>query len=372
MFSATVAILGTVATLRFEQAIPLPAKDRDANCLAVLGLVSAASATTLGSLILLVLGQSMAEFIGHPDLSGWLWLAPVAAFPLAAYQVLNALAIRKQNYGSIARRNVLQPTAAVTTQIGAGVAGLQLGGLIAGLIVGQLVGALSLILQSGSLGHLVKCAWTRTQLKSALRRYWRFPLILTPAGLLNALGAHLPVILIGLWYGGNAAGWFGLTQRVLSVPVLLVSQAVGQVYLAQIAASRRQGLGKETFIFVHTSFRLSVIGFLGAGSLLLTGPTLFEFVFGRDWTVSGSIAQPMALALSAQFVASPISQTLIVYERPAAQLIFDISRLAAIVAALTVSAVSGQSLLTTVWAYALASALAYAMIWELSRRALRR
>ena len=63
-----------------------------------------------------------------------------------------------------------------------------------------------------------------------LRRYRRFPIFLTPAGLLNASGVYVPLLLVASFYGATAAGYLGFSQRILSLPVTLLGQSIAQVY----------------------------------------------------------------------------------------------------------------------------------------------
>jgi O-antigen/teichoic acid export membrane protein len=368
---AMVTTIGTVAGSRYELAIPLPERESDAYSLVFLGLTSCALTAGLGTIVVAVGGDTIAGSFAQVGLRPWLWLVSPTAAIMGAYLVLNQLAIRRLRYGAIGRRNVLQSSGMTVTQIALGLAHLRPGGMVVGLATGQLLGATSLAFGSGLRGAAAREGRDPKRAREVARRYRRFPLLLAPSGLLNVLGMQLPVILLAYFYGTSVAGWMGLTQRVLAVPVTLVGTAIAQVYLAQLARSRRSGLDSAASLFGRASRSLLAVGAVVGLVLLVGGPQIFALVFGRNWEISGRFAQAMSLGLIAQFVAAPLSQTLIVYERQMLQLSWDTARLLLVSAAIVVCFVMGGSALTAVWALSLASAVAYLLSWLLSRRVLR-
>lgn len=361
-------ILTSAVSLRIDRAIPLPDSDGSAYALLYLGAASTAISAVVLTPAIALLPNLDNQLSGMEGASAWLWVVPALAGSMSFYQLLNALAVRQQRYTAIARRNLLQSTATVASQIGAGVFGYKTGGLLLGIVLGQLVGVVSLALGSALNASVARQARTVDQIRAAASRYRQFPLTLTPAGILNTLGAQGGLLALGTLYGTSAAGWFGLTQRVLAVPLTLVGQAVAQVYLSELAKTRRERTGREASIFWSTSRRLGAVGALGALVLVLAGPALFEAVFGTAWASSGQMAQALGILLAFQLVASPVSQTLVVYERVAMQLVWDAGRLIVVVASILICAKTGQSAVVATWAYAGTSVLAYAVSWELSRR----
>lgn len=372
VLSSLVAIVGTVAALRFELAVPLPEREQDAHGLVALGLMSTGLTFVLTSVVVALAGTRLTQAFDQPDLMPWLWCVPLTAMLMGAYLVLNQLAIRHRRYGAIGRRNLLQSAAMVTTQMAAGVIGLKAGGLVLGLGVGQATSAVRLVSGSGLLSAEAREGRQRHLLMQIAGRYRRFPLILAPSGLLNVMGLQLPVVLIAYWYGSSVAGWLGLTQRVLSLPVMLVGTAIAQVYLAELARAARNDLVRANRLFVVASQRLLMFGMAAALGVIVLGPFLFGLVFGAQWKTSGEYAQALAVSLAAQLVAVPVSQTLIVFERQVTQLGWDAGRLALMTGAVSVCYFLGGSALAAIWTYGIASAVAYAVSWGLSLQTIRR
>lgn len=365
-------IIGAVAGLRLEQAIPLPTEGRTAYGLAAGGMASAATVAAVGVVAATVAGAPVAVLLHLPGSRWWLLCPPIVGGLVAVYAIFNQLAIRRRDYATVGRRNVAQGVATLATQLGAGAAGLRPGGLVAGLGMGHVVGVVTLA-RSAQLGSDEARAGRRpAQVRAAASRYRRFPLLLAPAGLLNVAGQHAPVMLVSALFGGHVAGWLGLTLRVLALPLALVGTATAQVFLGQLAHVARTGDGDARRLFLAATRRLLAVGAALAVVLGVAGPWLFTAIFGGRWSESGIYAQSLAVALAAQFVASPLSQTLIVFERLRLQFVWDAGRLVAVSTAIVVAAQVSESPVTALRAFAVASTVAYVVSWWLSYRTVRR
>jgi O-antigen/teichoic acid export membrane protein len=371
VISAIAITVGTCSALRFELAVPLPRDERDAYSLVTLGLLSAGATAVGGTIVVGLAGGVLVKHFDQPGLMPWLWLVPGTAAVLGVYMVLNQLAVRKRRYGAIGRRNLFQSIVLVLTQVGTGIAGFRTGGLVLGLAVGQAAGALSLLWGSGMRSDAARQGRQPRRLAAALWRYGRFPLVSSPSGLVNVMGLQMPVLFIAYHYGNEVAGWLGLSQRVLALPVALIGAAAAQVYLGELVNSSRLGGPRSLSLFMMASRRLAGVGLVTVLVLLVAGPWLFRFVFGPQWVVSGQYAQALSLGVAAQLVASPLSQTLTAFERQYAQLIWDIARLVVVTGATGLCALVGGSALESMWCFGLASFAAYGASWLLSRQTLR-
>lgn len=372
VISAIVLAFATVFALRLDFAVPLPKDPREAYSIAALAFYAITALTVVSFGALLAFGGSIARALGQPQLMPWLLVAPPCAAAMAGFMVLNQFAIRQDRFRDIGRRNILQSTVTVVSQVVIGSAGGRPGGLILGLGLGQAAGAASLVRGSGFDSAAAREGRQKQRLAAALRKYRRFPIILAPSGLLNTLGLQLPVVLIAYWYGSQVAGWLGLTQRVLSLPVMLLGTAVAQVYLSELAKAAHGSLLHAAAMFTTTSRRLAIVGLVAAVPLLILGPRVFAFVFGSQWLPTGQYAQALSLTLVAQLVASPLSQTLIVFGEQVTQAAWDATRLLATTGAVGLCALTGQSALTAVWAFSATSAVTFAASWWLSRRAIQK
>ncbi|MEH0822322.1 lipopolysaccharide biosynthesis protein [Micromonospora sp. CPCC 205714] len=366
VIATLVATVGAVAALRLEMAVPLPTEDKDGDSLVALGLLCALSTGTLGTLVVAVAGEPIADAYDQPALRVWLWLVPWAAAATGCLLVLNQLAVRDRRYAAIGRRNFLQAVATLAAQVIFGAAGVRAGGLSLGLAAGQVAGSLMLVPGARLRDPGTRAAFHPRVLRRTMRRYRRFPLVLAPSGLVNVLGNQLPVLLIALWYGSSVAGWLGLTQRVLAAPVALAGTAIAQVYLGELARVAREEPQRAHPMFLGASRRLTMIALPAAVVAILAAPSAFRLLFGPQWADSGAYGQALAIGAAAQLVASPLSQTLVVFGRQKLQLAWDVGRVVVVVGAVAGVWLLGGSALAAVWAFGIAAAVAYLVCWLLS------
>lgn len=372
LLTAVAMTLAPVMSLRLEVTVPLP-KNESAGY-AVMHAGVAASILLGGALsaTFYFLGPALGEALNQGVAGTWLWITPIMASAMSSFSVLNALAIRQVRYTAIARRNILMAATTLGLQIVAGLLGFGVGGLVLGFTLGQVVGAASLLLGSGLRSPPAVAGRHWRLITETLRRYRRVPTLLALAGALSVLGLQAPVLLFAHYFSSEVVGWLGLTQRVLAAPITLLGLSVAQVYLSELARTRRQLTGREKHYFWRASKALFLLGAVLATVLLAAGPVTFEFIFGEDWRPSGHFARALAIAMAAQLIASPLSQTLVVFERNALQLAWDFSRLITVTGATIVAAESGLSASSAAWALGGSLTAMYALSWELSRRTITR
>lgn len=366
--SAFALIIGPVAALRFDSALPIPRKESQARQLLVLGGASILAVSALSYLVVFVCGGWIVSNSTTPHLATWLWLAPAIGGCIGANTLLTQYAIRHRRYSAIARRSLLQWASLSTAQVGFGLAGLRPAGLMIGLATGHIVSAASFLPGSGLFAESRSWRSLRPNWRTA-RRYKRFPLILAPAGLINALGLQAPVLLLATLYGSQVAGWFGMTQRILTLPIALVGSSVAQVFLAEFARLARDRPADCLALFNRTSRRLVILGVVAAASTALVSPWIFPLVLGDAWTPSGVYSQAMAVALLAQLVAFPVGQAMAVLEAQLRMLGSDVFRLLVTTAAIYVSWILGATPAEAVWVLGLATTAAYTLAWVLARQA---
>jgi O-antigen/teichoic acid export membrane protein len=365
--SSFLITMGVIGAGRFELAIPLVSSDEDGRALLILAALSAVVTCAVMTVVMAVFASSLGEVLNEKLLVPWIPWLPLLATLLCAFSILNQWNLRRQRYEATAARNVVQSSTTVGYQCVAGAAGAGASGLILGMAFGQGLGAAVLARGAGLRGPFP----SRTTLSRLARRFRRFPLLLAPSGLLNSLGLYLPVVLMAALYGSSPAGWLGLTQRILGLPIALIGQSAAQVYSSELARRRRDAIGGERQLFWNASALLASIGALGAVVLVVFGRQLFRVVFGEVWAPSGEMAQALGVAMACQLVATALSQTLIVYEKTTTQIAWDAFRVAVVLLAITTAKSAGLSAVDCIWVYAGASTIAYVVAWELSRRALR-
>lgn len=368
LLTAVAMVLAPIMSLRLELAVPLPRKESASYAVVHAGIAASISLGVALSALFFFFGPVLGEALNQEAAGTWLWTTPIMASAMSSFSVLNALAVRAARYVAIARRNILMASTTLGLQIVAGTLGFGVGGLIVGFTLGQVVGAASLLFGAGLRGPDAIAGRQWRVVKDTLWHHRHVPGLLAFAGILSVLGLQAPVIVFAHYFSSEVVGWFGLTQRVLAAPITLIGLSVAHVYLSEIARTRREFTGPASRQFWKASKALFLLGALLATVLLTGGPVIFEWIFGAEWRSSGEFGRALALGLAAQLIASPLSQTLIVFERNGLQLAWDIGRLLIVTASLVAVAQVGASPVQAVWALSGSLTVLYALSWEMSRR----
>lgn len=366
-FISILTIILSIASLRYELAVPLAPTDGIAANVLVVALVVVGIVACATAAVVLPLAGQIASWINVPDLERYMWLLPLAVLAGGIYQGLSHWTIRRRDFKRIARTRVSQAIAQVSTQL---VLGLLLGGPI-GLLIGAVVGRFN------GTGTLAAGFWRKDKAvlklvswlgaRGAARRYQRFPKISSGSALLNALGVQLPPLLLSAFYGAHVLGWFALGQRVIGLPMMVVGIAVSQVYFGHAAEYARTDIGKLRGLFYKTARRLAIVALIPIVPLALAGPWLFSHIFGPEWTEAGEYVRVLSVTYFVQFIAVPLGQTLNVFERLELQLLYDLVRLVLAAGAIIVAHELGWSPLGAVASYSVGLLIAYLLSFYLSR-----
>ncbi|MGN6392920.1 MAG: lipopolysaccharide biosynthesis protein [Gemmatimonadales bacterium] len=335
VYSSTLTVLLVVASLRYELAIPLPEDESTAASLLVLTFVFLGVSTAGLSIAVWLVGDPFTTAVRVPALRPYLWLLPVGFVGAGVYQALSYWAIRRSAFGRLARTRLSQGVGQVASQVGLGLARAGAPGLLIGDVIGRVAGG----------GGLALLAWrdrpaalvSRASIGEAARRYRRFPLLTTWAGIFNIGSLQLPSILFSATFGAAAAGLYALSYKMLVLPTMLVGQAVGQVFLARAAA-----LAREPERLKELTERIALVLFAGGlpvfAVIALSGPRLFATVMGGQWEQAGRYAQVLAPWFVVWLVSSPLSGLLSVREWQGSALAFTTFEFALRLASLLIGA----------------------------------
>ena len=363
---AVATIVGSVIALRLERVLALPADDSDAACLAVGGVVTAFCFSVFGAVfgvvvVLLRFDFSVVATVG----------TALLAFLTAVGAVLLQYAVRSRSYAVVARRNALQPT---VTAVGQVLGGLIASGslpLIAAAAVGKVAGLilpLRLVISDlnwNGVGSFL------SQFGCLLSRYRELIVLGSVAGLANTASLQILVPITGFYFSDGDAGIVAMSVMIFSAPIVVIANAVGQVFLGNFSHSVRNSLGNASQVFVRASIRLAAMGVALGLFIALLAPVVLPVLLGEQWGNVVGVSIALAPLFAVRFAVSPLAHTLVVLERQGWQLALDASRLAGIISVFMLSSELGLSLMLCIFVYACWSSLAYLVQWLLCWRAVR-
>jgi O-antigen/teichoic acid export membrane protein len=200
-----------------------------------------------------------------------------------------------------------------------------------GLVLGEIAG------RSLGIGRMIRRAWPaikqvmghpdRKYYSLTLKNNWKFPAVVLPSSLIDALAAMLPLPVVSYLFGAATAGQFFLVERLINLPGGFISGSVGDVFHAHLTENFRNDPAKTREVLRHTASRLGMVAFLIYVPIGVVSPFMFSTVFGKEWFQAGilvSILSPVALV---GMVVSPVSRLLWVVNRSELKLVVDVLRI---------------------------------------------
>lgn len=156
-----------------------------------------------------------------------------------------------------------------------------------------------------------------------MKQHGRIPLIALPAALINTISQQIPVMLTGVRFGEEAAGFLGTAWRSISAPISVIAKSAQDVFKKRAADEFNQ-TGQCRSAYLQTLRLLAVLSIFPSVALFFWGPEIFALAFGEKFRVSGEIAQIFAPLLYLRFFASPLGYTFLIVRKPNIDLLWQI------------------------------------------------
>lgn len=367
MVAAMAGAIAPVAGLKLESALMLLTSGRKATSLLVVGAVSSliVSGASTGILYLLFSAGLLPQMSRLPYFALWVG---VLSFLTASFTLVSQFALRKHRYGAVAKRGVYQALAAGLAQVASQPIMPGPVGLLGGYGLGRAVGIVPVF--KSIRPDLEK--FTRQEMVDSIRKYWRFPVIFAPSALLNSLGLVLPVLFVGSWFSIAEAGAWGMAERILTVPMVVIGGAASQVVEAHMAEVSRNEQPNLHRAYVRFSAVLVVPGLVLSLAVVLLADVGVRVFLGVGWESTAQLIKIMVVMTSIRLVASPMTKALIVTERAVVNLLLDLLRVILLVGAVAIVITRDLTLLeAAVWTSG-AMVTVYLTSWVLGYRAVRR
>lgn len=346
---ATMMVIGIIASLRYESAIMLPGSDAQAANLLVLCSLSVVGVTALTFLGVGLFGDEAAEFLNIADLRAWKWLIPVGVLTWGLGFPLKAWCTRHRYFRQLGALSVAETFTSVTSRIGAGSFGMTGAGslFVTGVLARTVPTVVMLYKLTRHDAGFISRHLRWSEMFRLGRRYVRFPLIGLWSSLIRQVNYYIPAVLLAASLGTPVAGFYKLAMLSVQLPLLLIGNAVGQVFFQRAAAQQAAGDG-ITKLVEQVTERLIWVSLLPLAVVAMIGPELFSLVLGARWASAGTYAQVLTIWLFFAGIATPLSGLINVMERLGGGLVFQVAQVTMQVAALIVGGWILTDAMTTV------------------------
>ena len=359
VYTAVLSILGVMAALGFDQAIPIAESIPElANLLAVSAVALFAAVGLLSLATWLVpLFHPMAGWFG--PLAGYSFLLPLGFICLGGYYVMVAAATRLGAFRQIAQSRVSQGLSGPISQIIFGLLGAGAPGLAVGYVIGQSSGTLMIASRVHRDAPDLRSHVSWRGMLAVARRYAGFPLFASWSRLLDVAGGGTVLfLLLSACYSSDIAGYLFLIERVIARPLLIVSTSLLQVFTGEAGRAVRQEPAKFRRRFwqvVPQQFVLSAGWILVAN---LVAGWAFPILFGQQWAATIPFLHAVSVAYLALSVLHPVSNSLQILEQQVLSAAWQVARLTIVVGTVVIAWRLGCSALTALWVYSVVQTLA--------------
>jgi len=252
--------------------------------------------------ILLIKDTSLSWFVGFVP------LVIIFCFFSSIFQLILAYFVNIRNYNKIsvytASKSILSNFFKITFSC------LSKSGfsLVWGMILTEIIQVYGLSRQSLLTYSLKLFKFNRKLMLKELYNLRDYPTYISLSSVITILMNWFPILITGVLYGPEYAGYLGLAFMVVNTPIYPFINALQSMCFGELAGSR------DKFNFFRV-YRISIIvalsiSLMGLVILGFYGEELFKVIFGSTWKRAGSYAFICFFPISAAFIFSPIYSTL--------------------------------------------------------------
>jgi lipopolysaccharide exporter len=359
LLSSTAGLASIVATGSYEFAILTSDSDDEADSLSLLSSLLSFIFSVIAAAIIVVILVLVKPWSSSSI--GWIWLlAPIFVFFQGIMNSTNFRLNRQKRYGVMAKGKLVRAAVMTVIQLLLGFLKLPWG-LFPGMISGHVAASGYQFSRVKDSFYKAIKSFSTKNIKALAVKFYRFPLFLLPAQLVNEMSVQVPIYLLRTFFTTAAVGLYALPQKFLNVPVVLIGNSLGQVFFQKAAEQKNDlvALANTTKSLFRFLFRIGVVPF---SVILVFGDLLFALVFGQEWQQSGVYSQLLSPWLLFVLVGSPISKLFTVLDRQKESLGLNILLLSLRTGALVVGAVFFKSELIAISLFALTGFLYWAFL----------
>ena len=307
VFASIGAMTGSIASLRYEQAIMLTENERN-----VWPLQQLCIAITFSTALLTALGVAIALLV-VPDyflgIHAAVWVVGTGLFVLGngLIAIFQIHASRKKKFNRVSLATILRTLFASGAQCLLGFWSAT------GLVCGALVGLAAGLIPYASLARNDEKTDESNpvpakSLRELATKFIDFPKYNAPQGLMNSLNQSSPIFVLAS-FSPVSAGAYLMTVRLMQRPMGMITTPLRQVFFQHASELHRSSPQLLTSLYRKITLGLATLAILPAVVIFIGGPLLFEFVLGPEWTEAGEFARWVILWMCLGFMNVPAVMT---------------------------------------------------------------
>ena len=293
VFVGFCTVASVVTSGRYELAIVLPRKQRDAFGVLIGSILLSFSVCAVGWIGIAAFHPLFETIFRNAEPASWLYLAPAMIFSTNVYQALGYWANRRRHYGRMAGSLITQQGGTVGGSVALGLAKTQ-SGLIMGRLIGQALPAITMSFQFRRVLYLAFRITSFARIKKCFRQFRQFPLFNVPYSLSGSFGREFTVFALTSFNYTQAAGCFALARMFTYIPAGFLSASLSQVFYKE--AAEHIGTPRVEDLTLKLMKSIAAVATPAYVFLMFWAPDGFSLIFGAQWHDAGRYASAYAPA----------------------------------------------------------------------------
>lgn len=217
---------------------------------------------------------------------------------------------RKKQYNILMKNPVINYSAIAIFSIVLGMLGFKTYGYYIGTTLGQI---LTLLHMKRSLPGKSFCFEFR-KIKQSIAEHNDFVKFQMPAQVAAQTRQQIPNLLIGSLFGNTVLGYFSVSQKLISIPINFIGQALGKVFYQTLAERNRNG--ENIAGFIDRNMKRSIrVAFIPMVLFSAFGDAAIVMFFGQEYAIGGVITRIMVFRACFTFISTALTGIDIVIQK---------------------------------------------------------
>lgn len=302
VYSSILGILIIVSSFKYELAIILPKKDKEAANIVFLAQILNLLFNIFLFFIILAFENKLLKILNlSPKHALFLYLVPAGAFLSNLYQSINYWLIRQKAFISLSVNKFVRRGFEGAFQVS-----FKWMGVSGGLIFGDIIGHISNIISGFYQSYKKKFRFSDfsfAKLKYTAKKYVEYPKYNLAGSIMSSCSTLLPAIFINKFFSSEMTGYYDLSKMVLSIPLGLIAISISNVLLQRVSEKYKMQVSFKKELS-RLLIVLSAIALTEVVVIFFYSDEFFRLIFGKQWDVSARISKILIWSYALNFLAS--------------------------------------------------------------------
>ncbi|WP_375321582.1 lipopolysaccharide biosynthesis protein [Aliivibrio logei] len=310
---SVIVVFSSVSSFKYEMAIVLPKYKYQSRVVFQVALGALLISTIIYCILFYFMSDVILEYFNAIELKKYAWIVPIAIFITGLSQILQMCLVSNSDFNQLSMNKGSQSISNNILAISIGT----LSPSFSSLLISYLA---SFLLAISMAYHRLKkngkfTIYNLSMLVRYASKYKKFPTINTTNVFLNTMSMNLPIFVLSKQYSFEVVGVFMMANRLLDMPISLISGSLNQVYTKFAADDYKESVIKLRTRYLKTLKKLFVVSVFFCLSITIVSMFGIEIILGNEWAQVNTILIILMFSKSFQLMNSPLSSTLMIVNK---------------------------------------------------------